>query len=209
MIQTTFTADLSICKLHLTDRPLTNVQTFCKCIFLDITECTSCGGYRALTSPRSFCVIYTVIWALFVLASVSRCWSLSHTQGEVGHLPGSPAAALKAASLAPGQGAAGPLHLPCWTQSCLSWRGTWLFLTWPALSSQLWGGERKRKGNTFRLGMNGSSHISFVWHTMNEVWVYLFLLGMTPICSLSPCGVTSLACHHSSSEAFMTWRISP
>ena len=32
----------------------------------------------------------------------------------------------------------------------------------------------------------------------------LFSLGITLICSLSPCGVTSLTCHHSSSEALMT-----
>lgn len=38
---------------------------------------------------------------------------------------------------------------------------------------------------------------------------HLFLLGITPICSLSPCGVTSLACHHSSSEALITCRMSP
>ncbi len=61
--------------------PLTNVQTFSKCTFLCIKECTHCGGQRDFSSPLSFCVIYTVIWELFVLASVSRCWSLSHTQG--------------------------------------------------------------------------------------------------------------------------------
>lgn len=41
------------------------------------------------------------------------------------------------------------------------------------------------------------------------VMLYLFLLGMTPICSLSPWEVTSRACHHSSSEALMTCRMSP
>lgn len=75
------TTDLYLYRLNLTDRPLTNVQTLPKCTFLNIAKIMSCGGYRGLSSPQSSCVIYTVIWALFVLASISRCWSLSHTQG--------------------------------------------------------------------------------------------------------------------------------
>src|SRR4029434_4466820 len=46
-----------------------------------------------------------------------------------------------------------------------------------------------------------------VWHGVVEA--YRLLLGMTPISSLSPSGVALLACHHSSSEALMTWRMSP
>lgn len=188
------TADLYFCKLHLTDWPLTNVQTFCKCTFLNITECTSCGGYRDLSSPRRFCVIYTVIRALFVLASVSRCWSLSHTQGEVGHLPGSPAAALKTASLAPGQGAAGPstLTLLDSIMPVLAWNLTVFNLARSFFST---------------LGGKKEGEISLGWAWM--VVVALALSGISTLQIKSECTFSCSEWPRSAHSLHVAWPTSP
>ena len=46
-------------------------------------------------------------------------------------------------------------------------------------------------------------------NTYNQKFTCLRLLGITPLPSSSPRAFSRLACHHSSSLALVTWRISP
>ena len=55
---------------------------------------------------------------------------------------------------------------------------------------------------------NFRSNSTQIFEGVGVLW-YLRLLGITPIASLSPSGVTRRACHHSSSEAFTTCNMSP
>lgn len=81
------------------------------CTFLNISECTSCGGYRDLSSPQNFCGIYTIIWVLFVLASPSRCWSLSHIHGGSRPSPWEPSSSSKDSLFGTRAGSSWPITL--------------------------------------------------------------------------------------------------
>lgn len=136
---------------------------------------------------------------LIALASVKRCWCLSRSAGS---------------GMSPPLWARGrwssTLTLLDSIMPVLAWN-----LTVFNLARSFFSTLGKKKDKTKSLGF-GCFYWSVLWHFEGNKntnggsgGIYLFLLGMTPICSLSPCGVTSLACHHSSSEALMTWRISP
>lgn len=144
--------------------------------------------------------------AFFVFASLSRCWSLSHIEGASRPSPLEPSSSSEdsLSGTKAGSSWSSSLTLLDSIMPVLAWNLT-VFNLARSFFSTLRGKKNYSEG--FRLGMNHNGGISA--KQVNEEQVYLFLLGMTPICSLSPCGVTNLACHHSSSEAFMTWRISP
>lgn len=128
----------------------------------------------------------------------------------------------------------GDPHVPGSTRSSPSWHGTSQFSVELALSSPPCFGVRKKsyqwppsgswshkvlsttsvpKGDTMHSCSGAGQRHRCPRRPEGAFSVmlttHLFLLGITPICSLSPCGVTSLACHHSSSEALMTCRMSP
>lgn len=77
------TADLHFCKWHLTDQPLTNVQTFYKCTFLNITECTSLWRLqRPLISTELLCNLYSNMSAFCARFSEQVLVSFPHSGGS-------------------------------------------------------------------------------------------------------------------------------
>lgn len=192
-------------------------QTFCKCTFLIFTECTSCRAYRDSTeiSTELLCNLYSNMSAFCACFSEQVVVPFPHS-GRSRPSPWEPSSSSEDSLSGTRARSSWPstLTLLDSIMPVLAWNLTVFNLARSFFSTLLKKtNKQKTKGMTLSLGMNGNRNTLSVWHEYSAVndkrLPYLFLLGMTPICSLSPCGVTSLACHHSSSEALMTWRISP